>query len=109
MPDLGFFDLQETAVLVRSPGKDEFGDPLVGVDVTVTITGVLFEPGATRENEVNANQVEADGTLYVDPELGIDFDPADQLIIRGERYQVVGRPRYWLNRLVEVPVRIVTG
>jgi hypothetical protein len=58
--------------------------------------------------EVHAAQVSADGTVFAPPEAPA-ITAADQVIIRGETYDVVERPRVWLNEGTEIPVRIVTG
>jgi hypothetical protein len=31
------------------------------------------------------------------------------VVIRGEVYEVIAKPRYWLNEVYEIPVRVVTG
>ena len=97
----------ESIVIVHSPGRDVFGDPLLGDATETTVEDCLFAPGASRELEVNANQVTADGTVFAPPDTVVT--PVDRVRIRGVLYEVAGAPRVWLDALVEIPVRLVTG
>lgn len=105
---LGFNDMQETVLLVHPVGKDEWGDPLPGTGTSVQITEALYAPGASQEMDVNANVVDADGTLYIEP-ASATVGPHDRLMIRNQMYEVAGQPRMWQNTLTEIPVRRVTG
>jgi len=97
----------EPIVIVHPPGRDAFGDPVPGETTETTVEDCLFAPGASRELEVNANQVAADGTVFAPPDTPVT--PADRVRIRGVLYEVAGAPRLWLDALVEIPVRLVTG
>lgn len=97
------------AVIFRYPKRlDTFHRPIPGTGVDITVEDCLFAPGAGRENEVHANQVLADGTLFAPPDAPA-ISAHDQVVIRGEVYDVIERPRYWLNEGYEIPVRVVTG
>lgn len=98
----------ETVIFRYPPRTDTFGDPIPGSGRQVSVDGCLFAPGPGREVEVHAAQVSADGTVFAPPEAPA-ITAADQVIIRGETYDVVERPRVWLNEGTEIPVRIVTG
>ncbi|MET0701722.1 MAG: hypothetical protein ABWY93_18885 [Mycobacterium sp.] len=108
MSNIGFNDLQEPITLIRPLGDDEWGDPIPGTGTSQVITEALFAPGATRELEVNANTVDADGTLFIDPATAT-VRPTDRILIRGELYEVAGKPRVFINTVTEIPVRLVTG
>jgi hypothetical protein len=98
----------EPVIFRYPPRLDTFQQPIAGSGIDVLVEDCLFAPGAGRENEVHANQVQADGTLFAQPEAPI-LSAQDQVVIRGDVYDVIERPRYWLNEGWEVPVRIVTG
>lgn len=98
----------ETVVFRYPARRDAFGDLIPGSGRDVTVDGALFAPGPGREVEVHAAQVTADGTIFVDPDAP-PITAQDQVIIRGDLYEVVERPRVWLNEGTEIPVRIVTG
>ena len=98
----------ETVIFRYPPRRDTFGDPIPGSARQVSVDGCLFAPGPGREVEVHASQVSADGTIFAPPEAPT-ITAADQVIIRGDTYEVVERPRVWLNEGTEIPVRIVTG
>lgn len=107
---LGFDDLQETVIVIHPVAKDEWGDPVAGTAVGVTVAGCLFAPGATGENQTQENQVQADATLYLDPQTTtVSLSASDRISIRGEVYEVYGKPRYYNNYFYEIPVRLVTG
>lgn len=96
-------------VIFRYPVRlDAFHQPLPGTGVDVEVQECVFAPGAGRENEVHANQVLADGTVFAQPDAPA-ITAADQVVIRGEVYDVIEKPRVWLNEAVEIPVRRVTG
>ena len=98
----------ETVVFRYPPRTDTFGDLIPGSGREVTVEGCVFAPGPGREVEVHAAQVSADGTVFAPPEAP-PITAADRVIIRGDIYDVVERPRVWLNEGTEIPVRIVTG
>lgn len=98
----------ETVIFRYPPRLDNYGDPVPGTGQDVVVEGCLFAPGPGREVEVHAAQVLADGTVFAPPEAPA-ISAHDKVIIRGEIYEVVERPRVWLNEGTEIPVRIVTG
>lgn len=96
-------------VLFRYPARlDTFNQPISGSGRDVTVEDCLFAPGAGRENQVHANQAQADGTLFAPPDAPA-ISAQDQVVVRGDTYEVIERPRYWLNEGYEIPLRIVTG
>lgn len=97
----------ETVEVITAPQRDPFGDPLPGTATTRVVAGCLFAPGATAEMLTGAQQVEADGTVYLP--AGTEVGPADQLRVRGELFDVRGAPRRWGAAGVEVVVTRVTG
>jgi len=97
----------ETVVIVHPLGRDAFGDPLPGTATETTVEDCLFAPGASRELAVDADQLQADGTVFAPP--GTTVTAVDQVRIRGVLYEVAGAPRDWLDSVVEIPVRRVTG
>jgi hypothetical protein len=97
----------EAVVIVHPPQRDGQGDPIPGTGSQVVVPDCLFAPGASREMQDNANQVQADGTVFAPP--GTPVDAHDQVRIRGQLYDVAGQPREWLNALTEIPVRRTTG
>lgn len=105
---IGFDDMQEPMLIVHPVARDQWGDPLPGTGTSTRITEAIYAPGASRELEVNANTVDADGTVYIDPATA-EVGPGDQIVIRGQVYEVAGKPRLWLGRVTEIPVRVVTG
>ncbi|MEU0078564.1 hypothetical protein ABZY58_11760 [Micromonospora tulbaghiae] len=98
----------ETATLLPAPAKDKWGDPIPGTDTPVDIPGCLFAPGPSAENLNGANQTEADGTLYM-PVGSPAITAADRLRVRGDVYEVIGKPRVWGNDGIEVVLRMTTG
>lgn len=98
----------ESVVFRYPPRRDTFHDLIPGSGRDVPVEGCLFHPGPGRENEVHAQQVAADGTLYA-PSDAPALSAQDQVVIRGEVYEVVERPRYWLEEGFEIPVKIVSG
>jgi hypothetical protein len=106
---MAFGSSNAETVIFRYPQRtDNFGDPLPGTGRDVVVEGCLFAPGPGREVEVHAAQVTADGTVFAPPEAPV-ITAQDQVVIRGDVYDVVERPRVWLNEGTEIPVRIVTG
>lgn len=97
----------ETVVIVRPPGKDRFGDPLPGDPLLIPVPGCMFAPGPSAENLNGANQVTADGTVYAP--AGTDARANDQVLVRGDLYEVDGKPRDWGASGVVIVLRLVTG
>ncbi|MBF9135322.1 hypothetical protein I0C86_41465 [Plantactinospora sp. S1510] len=97
----------ETVVAIRPPLRDQYGDPVPGSGVETPIAGCLFAPGPSAEMLNGATQVDTDGTVYAP--VGADIEPTDKLRIRGDVYEVVGRPRRWDSVGLEIVVRLVTG
>jgi hypothetical protein len=103
----GFGELSETITIIHPLQRDEWGDPVPGTGTEQVVEDCLFAPGATREIEVNQNTVQADGTVFAPPDVVVSAH--DRVLIRGEEYQVAGKPRVWRNTLTEIPVRLVSG
>lgn len=97
----------ETIFIIRPPARDPFGDPVPGGGQLVPVPNCLFAPGPTDEMRLQADQVQADGVLFCPP--GTPVTPQDRLRIRGEAYEVAGRPRDWGRAGIEILVKIVTG
>lgn len=98
----------EPVIFRYPPRHDTFHHPIPGTGVDIVVEECVFAPGAGREIEVHASQVIADGTLFVSPEAPV-ITAKDQVVVRGEVYDVIEKPRYWLNETVEIPLRRVTG
>ena len=97
----------EPISIVHPAARDAYGDPLPDVATETVVQDCLFAPGASRELEDNANHVAADGTVFAP--AGTTITAVDQVRIRGVLYEVAGAPRVWLDALVEIPIRLVTG
>lgn len=98
----------ETVTVVRTPGRDAFGDPLPGSATEFDVAGCLFAPGPSRELGFAANQVDSDGTVYAPP--GTDVLATDKVRVRERLYSVVGDPQDWGNDAgVVIVLRRVTG
>lgn len=97
----------ETVQVIRPPGRDRFGDPLPGAATEFDLPGCLFAPGSSREPGFAANQVDTDGTLYAPP--ASDVRATDRVRVRGDVYEVVGKPQVWGTSGVVVALREVTG
>lgn len=96
-------------VIFRYPVRlDTFNRPVPGTGVDIEVEECVFAPGPGRENEVHANQVQADGTVFAQPDAPM-ISAQDQVVIRNEVYDVIEKPRVWLNEAIEIPVRRVTG
>ena len=101
---------QITVVVVRPPKKDGFGDPLPGSAVAFEIPGCLFAPGPTTEVLDGANQVQADGAVYAPPgPPSTDVRPGDQVLVRGDLYEVDGKPQDWGGAGVVILLNLITG
>lgn len=96
-------------VIFRYPARlDTFHQPLAEAANDILVQDCLFAPGAGRENEVHADQVVADGTLFA-PTDAPPITAQDQVVVRGQVYDVIAKPRYWNNEGYEIPLRLVTG
>jgi hypothetical protein len=86
----------ETVTILRNGtyGTDEYGTPLPATPTPEDWEGVAVAPGDTRENLDRQATVEVTFTLYGDP---IDLDEADQIVVRGDTYEIEGRPRRWTS------------
>lgn len=101
-------DSTETVTVVRPPGKDGFGDPLPGTASEHNIDGCMFAPGKSDEASLGANTVDSDGVLYIE-DPGADIVATDKVRIRGELYEVVGKPGVWAGEGTVAAVKLVTG
>jgi hypothetical protein len=97
----------ETVQVIRPPGRDRFGDPLPGAATEFDLPGCLFAPGPSREPGFATNMVDTDGTLYAPP--ASDVRATDRVRVRGDVYEVVGKPQVWGTSGVVVALREVTG
>ncbi|MGC4886698.1 hypothetical protein [Micromonospora sp. DT227] len=97
----------ETVVIIRPPARDQFGDPTPGETARFAVAGCLFAPGPSVENLTGANQVTADGTIYAPP--ATDVRANDQVLVRGDLYEVDGKPQDWGTSGVVIVLRLVTG
>lgn len=97
----------ETFFIVRPPGKDRFGDPLPGGPIEIPLPGCLFAPGSSVENLNGANQTEADGAVYAP--AGTVVLATDKMRVRGDLYEVVGKPADWGASGVVIDLSLVTG
>lgn len=106
----------ELVVVVRPPGRDQFGDPLAGDEARYEVANTLVAPGPSAEIGVGAGaqQVDTDMTIYPPRSIlqVVPDGPAatDEVEVRGLRYSIVGDPQDWggRNRMVIV-LRRVTG
>lgn len=97
------------AVLFRYPARfDTFHQQTTAAQPDTIVEGCLFAPGATDENDAQAHQVVGDATLYV-PEDAPVITSRDQVVVRGQAYEVIGFPKLWAGEGYEIPLRRVTG
>ncbi len=100
---------QTETVIFRYPRRlDTMRRPIPGTGIDVPVQDCLFAPGAGREVEVHGQQVQADGTVFA-PDGSPAITARDRVVIRGEVYEVIEKPRLWLGEGIEIPVRLVTG
>ncbi len=105
----------ETVVVVRKPARDGFGNIPAGATQTWEIGGWQFAPGPSQEMGVGGAQVDTDGTLYGPPVAAINSTvpggilPTDQIQVRGDTYQVIGRVQDWGNSGSVIVLKFVTG
>ncbi len=98
----------ETVTVVRLPAKDpRTGDPLAGSEEQTEVAGCLFAPGSSSTTEQFSHQVDTDAVLYAP--AGTDVRVEDRVMVRGDVYEVVGKPRVWSSAGLEVDLRQVTG
>lgn len=98
----------EDVVFRYPPRLDTFNLPIPGSAVQIIVQDCLFAPTGGRENEVHAHQVVADATLYA-PDGAPALSAQDQVVVRGQTYDVIEKPRFWTNEGYEIPLRLVTG
>lgn len=105
---MAFAGNTETAIFRYAPRHDTYGDPIAGTGGDVSVEGCLFAPSATSENLAQAQQVSSEATLYA-PEDAPKITANDQIVVRGDVYAIVGRPKLWLGEGYEILLRFVTG
>lgn len=99
----------EDIVIVRPAPVDKFGDPLPGGTAEVSSSGWLFAPGASNEMRDGQNSVDWDVQLYrMGAPGGEDIQPGYQIRVRGELFEVSGRPAVWTAGTV-ISLRRFTG
>ncbi len=100
----------EDITIVRPAPLDKFGDPIPDSASTETVSsGWLFAPGGSTELLDGQNSVDWDAQLYrLGPDGGEDIQPSDQVRVRGELFEVVGRPAVWTAGTV-INLRRFTG
>lgn len=97
------------AVIFRYPVRlDTFNQPVAGTGVDVVVEECVFAPGHGDETTFQANQALIDGQVYAQPDAPA-ITAQDQIVIRGEVFDVAEPPKVWLNEAVVIPVRRVTG
>lgn len=84
--------ITETAIFRYATKTDTYGDPIPGTGRDVQVEGCLFAPSATSENLARANQVSSEAALYA-AEDAPKINAPDQLVVRGDVYAIVGRPK----------------
>lgn len=96
-------------VIFRYPQRlDTFNRPIPGTGVDIAVDECVFAPGEGNENTLQANQARIDGEVYVQPDAP-PITAQDQIVIRGDVYDVAEPPKVWLGEAVVIPVRRVTG
>lgn len=98
----------ETIIFRYPPRLDVFQQPIPGSGRDVAVDDCVFAPGPGDESDVQARQAQADATVYAPPESPA-LSAQDQIVARGDVYDVIEPPRYWQNEVWEIPVRRVTG
>lgn len=97
----------ETVTVVRNTGKDQHGDPLPGSASTHDVTDCALGPLSSDENTDKADTVTSGWTLYRWGQA--DILVTDQVRVRGQLHNVVGRVREWADIGIEVTLVRVTG
>ena len=87
---------EDIVVVVPAP-VDKFDDPVPGGETVETVSsGWLFAPGGSTELLDGRNSVDWDAQLYrLGVGAGEDIRPGYQIRVRGELFEVVGRPAVW--------------
>ncbi len=97
----------ETVTVIRPPTLDQFGDPLPGTSVEYPVGGCMFAPGSSDEAGLGTNQVVTDGAVY--GPASMDVQHSDRIRIRGDLYEVIGKPQRWGSFGTVVAVRLYNG
>lgn len=92
---------------MRPPLLDPFGDPVPGSSTEQQVGGCLFAPGSSEEEGLGTNQVVTDGAVY--GPVGMDVKHSDRIRIRGDLYEVIGKPQRWGTFGTVVAVRLWNG
>jgi hypothetical protein len=96
-------------VIFRYPQRfDTFHHPIDGSGRDVPVEDCVLAPSGGRENDAQAEQVVTDAELYCPPDVP-RITAQDQVVVRGEVYDLVAAPRYWLNETVILTLKRVTG
>jgi N-acetylneuraminic acid mutarotase len=96
-------------VVFRYPARyDTFHQQTAAAALDTIVQGCLFAPGATDENDSQAHQVVADATLYA-PEDAPVLTARDQVMVRGQTYEVIGFPKLWFGEGYEIRLKLITG
>lgn len=91
----------ETVTLIRRgapTGNDRYGKPVYGASTEVAIAGCMVEPLASDEpDEVDRQPVLTRANVYVPATARADLAgaPWDSARIRGDVFEIVGRPADW--------------
>ena len=97
----------ETVTVIRPPDLDQFGDPVPGSSIEYDVGGCMFAPGSSDEGGVGTNQVVTDGAVYGPADM--DDQHADRIRIRGDLYEVIGKPQRWGTFGTVAAVRLYNG
>jgi hypothetical protein len=97
----------ETVTVIRPPVLDQFGDPVPGTSPEHQVGGVLFAPGSSDEAGLGTNQVITDGAVYGPADM--DVRHSDRILIRGDLYEVIGKPQRWGTFGTVAAVRLYNG
>lgn len=99
----------EVITIVTPAPVDKYGDPLPGGTTEVTSSGWLFAPGGSQELTDGQQSVDWDAQLYRLGAPGSEvIEPTYQIRVRGELFEVVGRPAVWTAGTV-INLRRFTG
>lgn len=66
-----------------------------GTVPTHEVAGCAFDPGGSSEENDGRTATVTTPTLYAPP--GADLDAADQVLVRGDIFEVLGVPAVWVN------------
>lgn len=98
----------ETVVFRYAPAFDTFHQMVPDTGGDVPVDDCVFAPEGGSENDQQQQHVTASGELYCPPDVP-DISAQDQVVVRGEVYDLVQKPRYWLGETVILTLRRVTG